>query len=102
MKLKIFSNRCITDPVSQKYKTVGVSFPKADLPLLAEAKAKAKAKRWSFSNYVCSLIQADLDRAGRPEGMDLRETSSAKIQLAADAHTDSAIYKIRSRRKPAP
>lgn len=89
--------------MSQKYKTVGVSFPRADLPLLAEAKAKAKAKRWSFSNYVCSLIEADLQSSAQPgDAGELKDASSAKIQSAADAHTDSVNYKLRTRRKLAP
>lgn len=84
--------------MSQKYKTVGVSFPKNDLPLLDAAKAKAKSRRWSFSNYVCSLIEADL----QSQALELKETSSSKILEAADRNSDQSNYKIRRPRKPLP
>lgn len=103
IKLKIFSNGCRTIGVSQKYKTVGVSFPRNDLPLLDAAKAKAKARRWSFSNYVCSLIQADLESAAKSSGPhELNDASLSTVELKKAESIAELRYKIRSRRKPEP
>lgn len=46
----------------------------SDPALLEAAIAKAKAQRRSLSNYICGLLEADLDSAG----IELQETASSK------------------------
>lgn len=48
---------------ANKYKVMGISFSGYE-KLLAEAKARSKSQRRSFSNYVVGLIKSDLEKGG--------------------------------------
>ena len=61
-----------------KYNLASVSIP--DKKLEAAARAKAKAQRRSFSNYICCLIEADLKANSSPENI----SAGTDVKMPAD------------------
>jgi hypothetical protein len=49
--------------MKKKYLVQGISFP--DENLFQAAKARAASQRRTLSNYICGLLEADLQGAGR-------------------------------------
>lgn len=90
-----------------EYKVQSISFP--DVGLLEAAKAKAKANRWSLSNYICSLMEEDLGwHAGRvaaPTGTALNEKPAMAQDVVSSRPTGplAGAYiapEVRNRRTP--
>jgi len=61
--LKDFCSERILEPVKPKYRVQGISFP--DEALYEAAVKEAKTRRRSLSNYICGLIEADLEEVAR-------------------------------------
>ncbi len=85
-----------------KYRVQGISFP--DEELFVAALRKARSQRRSLSNYICGLLEADLQNSGHA----LREEATEPINSKSDEARNRILgggarlvsYRRRSSRKP--